>query len=147
MGISTTKKKIMNPILKNVLAVIAGWLGGSVVNMGFIQLGHKFFPIAGVDLNDIDSLAAIMPTLDPAYFIFPFLAHALGTLVGALIAGRIATTHKMKFSIAIGGLFLLGGIMVNFILPGPTWFAVTDILIAYIPMAWIGGKLAEKLTQ
>jgi len=137
----------MNPILKNVLAVIAGWLGGSVVNMGFIKLGHKFFPIAGVDLNDMDSLAAIIPTLDPAYFIFPFLAHALGTLVGALIAGRIATTHKMKFSIAIGGLFLLGGIMVNFILPGPTWFAVTDILIAYIPMAWIGGKLAEKLTQ
>ena len=81
------------------------------------------------------------------YFIFPFLAHALGTIVGALIAGRIATTHKMKFSLAIGGLFLLGGIMVNFMLPGPSWFAVVDILIAYIPMAWIGGKLAKKLTQ
>ncbi len=76
-----------------------------------------------------------------------FLAHALGTIVGALIAGRIATTHKMKFSLAIGGLFLLGGIMVNFMLPGPSWFALADILIAYIPMAWIGGKLAEKLTQ
>ena len=137
----------MNRILKNVLAIIMGWLGGSIVNIGLIELGHKVFPIAGVDLNDMDSLAALMPTLDPAYFIFPFLAHALGTLVGALIAGRIATTHKMKFSLAIGGLFLLGGIMVNFMLPGPSWFALADILIAYIPMAWIGGKLAEKLTQ
>ena len=137
----------MNRILKNVLAVIMGWLGGSLVNIGLIELGHKVFPIAGVDLNDMDSLAALMPRLDPAYFIFPFLAHALGTLVGALIAGRIATTHKMKFSLAIGGLFLLGGIMVNFMLPGPSWFALADILIAYIPMAWIGGKLAEKLTQ
>ena len=137
----------MNRILKNVLAIIMGWLGGSIVNIGLIELGHKVFPIAGVDLNDMDSLAALMPTLDPTYFIFPFLAHALGTLVGALIAGRIATTHKMKFSLAIGGLFLLGGIMVNFMLPGPSWFALADILIAYIPMAWIGGKLAEKLTQ
>ena len=124
----------MNPIFKNILAVIAGWLGGSVINMGLIQLGHKVFPIEGIDLNNMDELAAVMPTLDANYFIFPFLAHALGTLVGALIAGRIAVTNKMKYSIAIGGLFLLG----------PTWFAAVDILIAYIPMAWIGGKLAEK---
>ncbi|MDA9017965.1 hypothetical protein OAN97_00940 [Flavobacteriaceae bacterium] len=134
----------MNRIFKNVLAVIIGWLGGSIVNMGLIELGHKVFPIAGFDLNDMNSLASLMPTLDPMYFIFPFLAHALGTLVGALLAGRIATTHKMKFSMAIGGLFLVGGIMINFMLPGPTWFAVVDVLIAYIPMAWIGGKLAQK---
>jgi hypothetical protein len=25
----------MNPILKNLLAVIIGWLGGSIVHMGF----------------------------------------------------------------------------------------------------------------
>lgn len=134
----------MNRIFKNVLAVIIGWLGGSIVNMGLIELGHKVFPIAGFDLNDMNSLASLMPTLDPMYFIFPFLAHALCTLVGALLAGRIATTHKMKFSMAIGGLFLVGGIMINFMLPGPTWFAVVDVLIAYIPMAWIGGKLAQK---
>ena len=134
----------MNRIFKNVLAVIIGWLGGSIVNMGLIELGHKVFPIAGFHLNDMNSLASLMPTLDPMYFIFPFLAHALGTLVGALLAGRIATTHKMKFSMAIGGLFLVGGIMINFMLPGPTWFAVVDVLIAYIPMAWIGGKLAQK---
>ena len=134
----------MNRIFKNVLAVIIGWLGGSIVNIGLVELGHKVFPIAGFDLNDMNSLASLMPTLDPMYFIFPFLAHALGTLVGALLAGRIATTHKMKFSMAIGGLFLVGGIMINFMLPGPTWFAVVDVLIAYIPMAWIGGKLAQK---
>jgi hypothetical protein len=136
----------MYQILKNVLAVIMGWLGGSLVNIGLIELGHKIFPIAGVDLNDMDSFAALMPKLDPMYFVFPFLAHALGTIVGALLAGRIAISHKMKFSMAIGGLFLVGGMMINFILPGPSWFAVVDILLAYIPMAWIGGKLAQKYT-
>ena len=136
----------MNPIIKNILAVIAGWLGGSVINMGLIQTGHKLIPIEGIDPNDMNALAAVMPTLEFEYFIFPFLAHAIGTLAGAAIAGLIAASHKMKFSLGIGGLFLLGGVIVNYMLPGPTWFVATDIVIAYIPMAWVGGKIARKIS-
>lgn len=137
----------MNPIIRNIIAVIAGWMGGSIINMGLIKIGQKLFPIEGVDLNDMSALAAVMPTLEFEYFIFPLLAHAIGTLVGAVIAGVIAVNHKMKFSLAIGVLFLIGGIMVNNILPGPTWFTITDIVFAYIPMAWIGGKIADKLSD
>ncbi len=136
----------MKPVIKNILAVVVGWIGGSLVNLGLIKLGHRIFPIEGIDPNDMDALAAAMPDLTPKYFIFPFFAHALGTFVGAFLAGSIAANHKMKFSLAIGGLFLVGGIMVNYMLPGPTWFKVADILLAYIPMAWIGGKLASKLS-
>ncbi|WP_452230830.1 hypothetical protein [Lacinutrix sp. MEBiC02404] len=134
----------MHPILRNILAVIFGWFGGSLINMSIIQLGNKLFPIEGIDPNDMNALAEIMPTLEAHHFIFPFLGHALGTLIGALIAGLIAFNHKMKFALAIGVLFLLGGIAVNYMLPGPTWFAVADIVIAYIPMAWLGGKIATR---
>lgn len=137
----------MNPIIRNILAVIAGWLGGSIINLGLIQLGHLVFPMVGVDPNDMDALAAAMPGLSFEYFIFPFLAHALGTLAGATIAGLIAANRKMIFALSIGVLFLLGGIYVNYLLPGPTWFAATDIILAYIPMAWIGGKLALKFSK
>ena len=136
----------MNPIIKNILAVVAGWIGGSIINMGLIQTGHMLIPMEGVDINDMDALAAVMPTLSFEYFIFPFLAHALGTLVGAVIAGLIAANNKMKFSLVIGGLFLLGGIIVNYMLPGPIWFAFTDIIIAYIPMAWLGGDIALRIS-
>ncbi|MBQ0787373.1 MAG: hypothetical protein KBT69_07730 [Oceanihabitans sp.] len=134
----------MHPILRNILAVIFGWFGGSLINMSIIQLGNKLFPIEGIDPNDMNALAEIMPTLEVHHFIFPFLGHALGTFIGAIIAGLIAFNHKMKFALAIGALFLLGGIAVNYMLPGPTWFAVADILIAYIPMAWLGGKIATR---
>lgn len=137
----------MNPIIRNILAVILGWLGGSVVNMGLIKFGHKLFPIAGIDPNDMNAIAEVMPSLEFKYFIFPFLAHALGTLSGATIAGLMAASHKMKFSLGVGGLFLLGGIIVNYMIPGPIWFAVTDIVITYIPMAWLGGKLAGKISR
>lgn len=131
-------------MLKNILAVITGWIVGSIINMSLVKIGHMILPIEGLDPSDMNALAEVMPTLEPKYFIFPFLAHALGTLVGAFIAYNLAATHKMKFALGIGAIFFLLGIMVSFMIPAPTWFAVTDILLAYIPMAWIGGKLAAK---
>ena len=137
----------MNSLIRNILAIIVGWFGGSLINIGLVKIGHSIFPIEGVDLNDMDAFAEIMPTLDNEHFIFPFLAHALGTLVGATIAALVAANHKMKFALAIGVLFLLGGIMVNYMLPGPTWFTISDIVIAYIPMAWLGGKIAPNFSK
>ena len=132
--------------VRNILAIIIGWFIGSAVNMGLIETGHTLIPIEGLDPNDMKALAKVMPTLSAKFFIFPFLAHALGTLVGAIVAGWIATSHKMKFSLAIGVLFLLGGIVISFMLPAPIWFIACDIIIAYIPMAFIGGKIAKKIS-
>ena len=136
----------MKTIVRNILAIIIGWFIGSSVNMGLVETGHTLIPIEGLDPNDMNALAKVMPTLSAKYFIFPFLAHALGTLLGAIVAGWIAASHKMKFSLAIGVLFLLGGIVVSFMLPAPIWFIACDIIIAYIPMAFIGGKIAKKIS-
>ena len=136
----------MKTTVRNILAIIIGWFIGSAINMGLIEAGHALIPIEGLDPNDMKALAKVMPTLSAKYFIFPFLAHALGTLIGAIVAGWIAASHKMKFSLAIGVLFLLGGIAVSFMLPAPIWFIACDIIIAYIPMAFIGGKIAKKIS-
>ena len=132
--------------VRNILAIIIGWFIGSAVNIGLIEAGHTFIPIEGLDPNDMKALAKVMPTLSAKYFIFPFLAHALGTLIGAIVAGWIAASHKMKFSLVIGALFLLGGIAMSFMLPAPIWFIACDIILAYIPMAFIGGKIAKKIS-
>ena len=136
----------MKTTVRNILAIIIGWFIGSAINMGLIEAGHTLIPIEGLDPNDMKALAKVMHTLSAKYFIFPFLAHALGTLVGAIVAGWIAASHKMKFSLVIGALFLLGGIAVSFMLPAPIWFIACDIIIAYIPMAFIGGKIAKKIS-
>lgn len=132
-------------IFRNIIAVIAGFMIGSFVNMSLIDMGANFYPIEGVVPGDIKALAEVMPTLSVEYFLFPFLAHALGTLIGAAFAGMIAATHKMKFMWAIGALFFTGGIMVSFVLPAPTWFIVVDLVFAYFPMAWIAGLLVRKM--
>ncbi|SEA10286.1 hypothetical protein [Bizionia paragorgiae] len=137
----------MNSSIKNILAVILGWVGGSTINMALIQAGHAIYPIPNIDSNNMEALSEVMPTLGINYFIFPFLAHAIGTLVGAFIAYSIAAANKMKFAYTIGILFLIGGILVNFMITGPIWFTIADLLLAYIPMAWLGGTLAQKITK
>lgn len=137
----------MNPIVRNIIAVIAGILIGSVINMALVELGNVLIPVEGADVSTMEDLERIMPSFTYKNFIFPFLAHALGTLSGAFIAALIAASHKTKFAFAIGGLFLLGGITVNLMLPGPIWFKALDLLLAYIPMAFIGGKIALNYSK
>ncbi len=50
----------------------------------------------------------------------------------------------MKLAISVGVLFLIGGISNVMLLPSPLWFSVTDIALAYLPMAWLGAKLIVK---
>ncbi|HKK25060.1 MAG TPA: hypothetical protein VJ941_05500, partial [Gracilimonas sp.] len=80
----------------------------------------------------------------PKHFIMPFLAHALGTLVGALLTALIVTKDKMKWALPVGVFFLLGGIANVVMLPSPAWFNVLDLIFAYLPMAYISATLAVK---
>ena len=133
----------MNPIIKNLLAVVAGVVVGMIVNMSLIKLGMKIIPPPeGVDVLDPQSMKEGIHLFTPKNFLFPFLAHALGTLFGAFITVRLAATHHMKLALGIGLWFLFGGFVMVLMVPGPTWFSALDLLGAYFPMAFLGGKIA-----
>ena len=135
----------MNKIVRNILAAITGIVIGSVVNMGIINLQYSFISLPeGVDVTNTESLKSSMHLFEPKHFIFPFLAHAIGTLGGAYLAARIAASHKMNIALGIGIFFLIGGISMVFLIPSPIWFAILDLSLAYIPMGWLSGRLAAK---
>lgn len=135
----------MNSILRNILAVLIGIVVGGFVNMGIIMISGSIIPPPeGVDMTTTEGLIAAADLLEPIHYLMPFLAHALGAFVGALIAGLIAATHKMTFALSIGLVFLVGGIMMVLSVPSPTWFIIIDLVFAYIPMAYIAGKLTTK---
>ena len=135
----------MHPIVRNILAVLAGIIAGTIVNMGIIKLSGSLIPLPeGVDPNDLESIKSNLHLYQPKHFIMPFLAHALGALAGAYIVARLAANHAMKFAIGIGAFFLLGGIAAVAMIGGPMWFNVLDLVVAYIPMGYLGGKLNRK---
>lgn len=135
----------MNPILRNVLAVLAGVIVGVTVNMAIIIFSGKIIPPpAGADMMTPEGIKAALPLLEPKHFLMPFLAHALGTFVSGLVAALIAASHKVAIAFGLGVLTLLGGIYAATIIPAPTWFVALDLIVAYLPMAYLGGKLAAR---
>ena len=134
---------IMNPLLKNIIAICAGIILGSVVNMALVNAGYSIIPLPKETKNLALNEAVLL--FQPKHFLFPFLAHAVGTLVGAFATAYIAFNHQLKFALVIGCLFLFGGISMIFALKAPMWFNVTDAILAYIPMALLGYFLAAKL--
>lgn len=135
----------MNPTLKNIIAVVAGIVVGSIVNMGIISIsGSVIPPPDGADVTTMEGLKASLPLFQPKHFIMPFLAHALGTLVGAFLTAKLAAGNAFTFGMVIAVFFLLGGIANVFMLPSPMWFNVVDLLGAYLPMGYLGSKLAMR---
>ena len=136
----------MNPIIKNILAVIAGIIIGGIVNMGIITISGSIIPPPdGADLTTTEGLKASMHLLEPKHFLMPFVAHALGIFVSALVAALIVATHKMKFALGLGAFSLLGGITAVLMIPAPMWFNVLDLTGAYIPMGYLAGTLALRI--
>lgn len=133
----------MSNRMRNVLAVVAGAVIGAVVNGLLIKVSPSIIPPpAGVDVTDMEALKAGIHLFEPKHFVMPFLAHALGTLVGTFAAFKLAATSKMRAACIVGVLFLFGGIMASVMIPAPTWFIALDLIVAYLPMAWLAIRLA-----
>ncbi len=133
-------------LLKLALALCVGVVLGSLVNMGIVVVGPKLIPPPpGAVMTTVEGLVAAMPLLQPKHFVAPFLAHALGTLVGATVVALLAISHRAVLAYTVGALFLIGGIMAAQMIPAPVWFIALDLLVAYIPMAWLGLGIANRL--
>lgn len=141
----TIGEQDMNNITRNIIAVLVGLVIGGAVNMGLVTMGPSVIPLPeGADVTTIDGLKASMALFEPKNFVFPFLAHALGTLVGAFVAAKLAANYAKRCAMIIGVFFLIGGIMMVQMAGGPMWFIVTDLVVAYLPMAYLGWVLARK---
>jgi hypothetical protein len=113
--------------------------------MGLIMVsGVVIPPPPGADVTTMEGLKASLHLFEPRHFVFPFLAHALGTLVGAFVAGLLAPGRSVVPAFVVGGLFQLAGIANVMMLPAPAWFNATDLVLAYLPAAWLGQTLAAR---
>ena len=132
----------MNKILRNTLAILAGLAAGSAANMLVLNLGMRLIPPPeGLDMSTPEGLNAAFANMEVKHYLTPFLSHALGTLVGAFVGVILATGNPNKIAYPIATLFFLGGLYMVVILNAPMWFNLTDLVLAYFPMAWLALRL------
>ena len=130
----------MKLFFKIVLSLILGIVVGSAVNMSLIIAGSYFVKVPET-FNPMNAQDWTM-----TLFIFPFLAHSAGTLAGAFAASKASKNYHMAIPLGIGLWFLAGGIFMAKLIPAPAWFEITDLVICYIPMSWLGWKLNKHIS-
>jgi hypothetical protein len=137
---------MMLALLRILLATVVGLVIGGATNMSIVLAGSRLVPPpAGVDVNDPESINAHLGEYPPIQFAVPFLAHALGTLVGAMVATLVAAGRRTIPAFIVGAMFLLGGISMVVMLPNtPPWFIALDLGVAYLPMAWLGHWIVAR---
>lgn len=125
-------------MLRRVLAVIAGVIGGSAVIWLLEMVGYMMFPgPEGMDTADPESMRLLMKEVPVAAFVVILFAYATGSFAGGWIA--VAIGEKMRDAM-ITGVVLLGFGIVNLMLvPHPLWFTLISVLL-YLPFAYLGGK-------
>ena len=127
------------------LFLLLGLVLGSFANMGLVLLGGKLIPPPpGANVLTMEGLKASIHLFQAQHFLFPFLAHAIGTLVAAFIVTWMIPAKKGLFAAIIGACFFLGGLLNAIYIPAPIWFIALDLLCAYFPMAWLGFTFAPK---
>jgi hypothetical protein len=143
----------MKPILRNILAGIAGAIVSMPANA--LLLGPLAKATGAPAAPPYDPTAeaeamqavwrAYFATLEPVHMLGPLLAHWNGAFCGALVGALLAANRGPRVPLIVAAFVLLGGIANGFMLPGqPVGFLVIDIA-GYLPVGWLGWKLALRL--
>jgi hypothetical protein len=135
----TRKHKVVN-FIKNASFLFIALFIGALANGKIIELSPSLIPPPqGADFTTEAGLKAAAELMEPKHFIMPFLAHALGTLVSAIVLLFFFKERQSLFirSLIVGGIFFLGGLSMVFMIPSPKWFILIDLGLAYFPMALI----------
>ncbi len=135
----------LGKVLRNTAVIIAGILLGGAINMGIVLIGPYIVPPPpGVDVASSESIAESLHLFETKHFIFPFLAHALGTFAGALFVYLLAASSRARLPYIVAGVFFAGGVLATVSIPAPYWFIVLDLVLAYFPMTWAAVKLGQR---
>ena len=131
-------------VFRVLIALVVGIVVGCFINLGIVNVGSILIrPPDGVP-ETMEEVRKNLPDYRPVDFAVPLLAHGLGTLSGAFVAARMARRWSLGLGLAVGSFFLTGGLTMVIMVGGPLWFIVADLLLAYLPMGWLGACWAVR---
>ncbi len=128
-------------ILRLILGILIGLAVGAILNGLIITWGLDWVPLPkGVNFETAEGKHNFQ-YLKPIHFLFPFLAHVIGTFTGVLIALFISKRFRLLLAFMISSLFFLGGLSMVWSLNAPQWFNLTDLTLAYFPMGFLAYRM------
>jgi len=130
-------------MLRNLLSVVGGAFVG--MNIGRLLGGYsaKKYPMPDtVEPTDPEAYFNFLQSLPSEAFYIILAAHALGSFVAAIIAGRIAESNKKKMAMITVFVMFVLTIALAMMVPNPRWFVVSDIIVVLLA-GWIGTMMVK----
>ena len=126
--------------MRDILAVLVGWIVGMVANMAIGFLNVALHPMPdGVTFNDKVGSNAYIETLPLTAFLIILVAHLSQAFFGGLAAAKISKKRPVTVAMIIGVLSLIGGYINMQSIPLPTWMWIEMPL--YLVAAWFAASL------
>ncbi|HET8901277.1 MAG TPA: hypothetical protein VFM84_04990 [Holophagaceae bacterium] len=135
----------MRSALRNIVAVIAGFVVASVVMMivEFLN-GHVFYPGLGraaEGVMDREVLRALLAKAPIGAMLVVIAGWTLGGVTGGWVATKLSS-RPVGPALVVGGLLTLAGVINNLMIPPPIWFWIVSLAVL-MPAAYVGARLAS----
>lgn len=129
-------------MLKRILSIIAGCLTGIIIVMIGDAFTHYLNPLPeGLDYTNKEIMIEIMSYVPTGTLIIMLAFWLISSFFGGFVSAKI-NPQSWKFSAIITSSILLGAASLNmFMLPHPLWMVISAVIL-YIPIGYLGGKLA-----
>lgn len=129
-------------MVRNIVAVIGGFVGGGIFVFLLESIGHQVYPVPeGLDISKPDAIAEYVSKAPVGAILFVLLAQSAGSFFGGLITGLIAIA-KVPTAIIYGFLGLAMAGLNAYLIPHPLWFLVPSLLLP-IPLALLGSNCSK----
>ncbi|HEV8582529.1 MAG TPA: hypothetical protein VGX68_25975 [Thermoanaerobaculia bacterium] len=132
----------MHPILRSVLAVLAGAVVAFVLIAVIELLSGKLYPLHA-DPGSPEEMAKAMARAPVGALLLVLLGWAVGTTAGAWTAACAAGRSPLIHGIVVGALLLCAAVANLLSFPHPIWFWIAAVAL-FLPCAYLGSALAER---
>ncbi|MGD1318472.1 hypothetical protein [Chryseobacterium sp. 2R14A] len=128
-------------MLRNILAVVAGIITGSICIWLIETLNHILYPFPeGIKPNDIEGFKSYVENLPFLGKFMVIVGYSIGAVVSGFVSTKIAKNGKLTAAAICGIIFMVFTIYNMTVLPTPFWFWILGIVVWGLVL--LGGKLA-----
>ncbi len=128
---------------RKIIAVLLGIITAFASVAGIEALGHAIYPPPiDLDMNDTEKMAEYMQLAPLGALLSVLAAWTIATLVGGVVAGKVSGEKPLVFASIIGALMMAASVSTLIMIPHPTWFSITAIVLIILATL-LAGRLSR----
>jgi hypothetical protein len=125
---------MQNPIVRAIVAVVAGVIAAFIVVALLEGLGHMIFPPPpGLDPMKPEDQARLMSVIPLGAKIAVVIAWFFGSLAGAVVAAKIG--EKPLYAWVIGAIMIAMSVVTTSMFPHPVWMVIAAVVLPVVAAA------------